>query len=106
MEIKSNSVVSRSSEFKVIDPKTGVVLSTILPYGSVLCWNMERRLRRTMICNWDPYNAVIVSEIDGKIEYTSISKKDLLTVKSWMSKTGFQEIVMIETKDKRIKSYS
>ena len=64
---KERVVVSRSSEFKVVDPKTGVALSTtILPYGSILKKFPGDKIKKgESICTWDPYNNVIINEEKG-----------------------------------------
>jgi hypothetical protein len=35
---------------------------------------MVNQLIREVICKWDPYNGVIVSEFTGKIAYEDLSK--------------------------------
>jgi DNA-directed RNA polymerase subunit beta' len=53
----------------VIDPNTKIVLNTNnIPYGSHLYVKEGAKIKAgDMICDWDPYNAVIVSEMAGKI---------------------------------------
>ena len=51
------------------------------------------------ICNWDPYNAVILSEFDGKIEYDAIIEGITFREES-DEQTGHREKVIIETRDK------
>ena len=55
-------VVSRSSEFKVMDPETNVALSTtVLPYGSVLFVKEGKKIKKdTAVCEWDPYNLSLI----------------------------------------------
>ena len=55
-------VVSRSSEFKVMDPETKVALSTtVLPYGSVLFVKDGKKIKKdTAVCQWDPYNLSLI----------------------------------------------
>ena len=61
-------VISRQSEFRIVDPKTEIVLYTHnLPYGSMLYMSDGAEVKKgDMICEWDPYNAVIISEHEGK----------------------------------------
>ena len=61
---KINVVISRTSEARIIDEKLGIVLSTNnIPYGATLYAESGKKIKKgAMICNWDPYNAVIVSE--------------------------------------------
>ena len=66
---KVNIVISRTSEIKVVDKKTGITLSTNnIPYGSHLLIKIKGAIKKgDVICQWDPYNGVIVSEFKGKI---------------------------------------
>jgi DNA-directed RNA polymerase subunit beta' len=98
---KSNVVIGRSAELRVVDPKTKIVLTTgNVPYGSqVYVSNGDLVKAGTLICDWDPYNAVIVSEFAGKIEYESLA--DGVTYREESDEqTGFAEKVVIETRDK------
>ena len=95
-------VVSRSAEFKVLDPETGVALSTtVLPYGSVLKkFSGHKILKGESICSWDPYNNVIISEDAGTIKFDAIEEG--VTYREELDEqTGFREIVITESKDKR-----
>ncbi len=69
-------VISRSTELKLVDDKTGITLSTNnIPYGSQLyVKNGDKVEKGTLICKWDPYNGVIVSEFTGKIAYEDIEQ--------------------------------
>jgi DNA-directed RNA polymerase subunit beta' len=62
-------VISRTSEIKLIDEKTGITLSTNnIPYGSTLFVKDGDKLKAgDVVCQWDPYNGVIISEFAGKI---------------------------------------
>ena len=95
-------MVSRSSEFKVVDPKTGVALSTtILPYGSILQKFLVTKSKKgDSICTWDPYNNVIINEEKGLIKFDMIEEG--VTYREELDEqTGFREIVITETKDKK-----
>ena len=99
---KETVVVSRSSEFKVVDPKTGVALSTtILPYGSILRkFSGDKIKKGESICSWDPYNNVIINEEKGLIKFEMIEEG--MTFREELDEqTGFREIVITETKDKK-----
>ena len=54
-----------------------------------------------MICEWDPYNAVIVSEISGKIEFIDITE-GVSYRKESDEQTGYQEKVIIDSRSKTI----
>lgn len=97
-----NIVISRTSEIKVIDEKTGLTLSTNnIPYGSTIFIKDGEKLKRgDVICKWDPFNGVIVSEFSGKIEFDNVEKGVNYLVEI-DEQTGFQEKVIIESKSKK-----
>ena len=100
---KIKMVISRTSEIRIIDEKLGIVLSTNnIPYGSTLYTEAGKKVKKgTKICDWDPYNAVIISEFDGKIAFQDIQEGLSYRVES-DEQTGFEEKVMIERKDKTL----
>ena len=95
-------VVSRSTEMKVIDPKTGITLnSSNLPYGSLLFVKDGQKVKKDdLICTWDPYNNVIISEAEGKVVFDAVEEGITYRVEQ-DEQTGFQEMVITETKDKK-----
>ncbi len=95
-------VISRTSEIKVIDPKTKIVLSTnLIPYGSQLFIKDGDKLKEDqVICQWDPYNGVIISEFAGKVKYENIEQGITYQVEI-DEQTGFQEKVISESRDKK-----
>lgn len=97
-----NIVISRTSEIKVIDDKTGLTLSTNnIPYGSTIFVKDGEKLKRgDVICKWDPFNGVIVSEFAGVIEFDNVEKGINYLVEI-DEQTGFQEKVIIESKSKK-----
>ena len=99
---KVDVVISRTSEVKIIDPDTGIVLSTNnIPYGSNLFVKSGDKIKKgTEICKWDPYNGVIISEFAGKVRYENIEQGVTYKVEI-DEQTGFQEKVISETKDRR-----
>ena len=100
---KIKMVISRTSEIRIIDEKLGIVLSTNnIPYGSILYIEAGKKVKKgTKICDWDPYNAVIISEFDGKVAFQDIKEGLSYRVES-DEQTGFEEKVMIERKDKTL----
>ena len=96
-------VISRTSEIKVVDAKTGIVLSTNnIPYGSQLfVKNGAKVIKDEVICQWDPYNGVIVSEFPGKIAYENIDQGVTYQVEI-DEQTGFQEKVISESRNKKL----
>ncbi|MDA8686369.1 DNA-directed RNA polymerase subunit beta' [Robiginitalea sp.] len=100
---KVDVVISRTSEIKIVDQKTGITLSTNnIPYGSFLFVKNGAPIKRgDVICQWDPYNGVIVSEFTGKIAYENIEQGVTFQVEI-DEQTGFQEKVISESRNKRI----
>ncbi len=95
-------VVGRSAELKITDDNTGIVLmSTNVPYGSELIIENNTKIKKgDVICKWDPYNAVIVSEVSGKVVYDNVIEG--ITYREEVDEqTGFTEIVIIESRDKK-----
>ncbi len=94
-------VVSRLSEVRFVDINTGIVLSAHnIPYGSKL-YAAEGDVVEPgkIIAMWDPFNAVIVTEVAGQVEFESVIDNVTYKVETDES-TGLHEIVIIESKDK------
>ena len=98
---KHKVVVSRLAEMRLIDPNTKIVLMTNnIPYGSKLFFNSGDLVKKgDVIIEWDPFNAVIVSEVSGKIEFESVIENVTYKVESDET-TGLKEKIIIESKDK------
>ena len=98
----SEIVVSRSAEAKVVDDTTGVVLSSsIIPYGASIFIKSGSVKEGDKICEWDPYNAVIISEVSGKVEFNDIVEGVSYRVES-DEQTGYQEKVIIDSRSKKV----
>ena len=98
-----NTVISRTCEIKILDKKSGVVLSTnIIPYGSTILIKDGQALKKgDVVCQWDPYNGVIISEFGGKIEYENIEQGITYQVEI-DEQTGFKEKVISESRNKKV----
>ncbi|MFM8431329.1 MAG: DNA-directed RNA polymerase subunit beta', partial [Bacteroidota bacterium] len=94
-------VIGRSGEARVVDVNTGTVLATAnIPYGSKLYIKDKTVVEKNaLICDWDPYNAVILSEFGGKVEFDAIEEGVTFREES-DEQTGYREKVIIETRDK------
>ena len=94
-------VVSRLAELKIIDKNTQIPLSThSIPYGSKLYVKNGEEIRKgKLICEWDPFNGVIITEFDGKIEFENLIEGITFREES-DEQTGYSEKVIIETRDK------
>ena len=98
-----NVVISRTSELKVLDTKTGLVLSTNnIPYGSFVYIKSGQKVKAdTLVCQWDPYNGVIISEFAGKVSFENIEQGVTYQVEI-DEQTGFQEKVISESRNKKV----
>jgi len=95
-------VVGRSAELKITDEKTGVVvMNANVPYASELLVSTNSKIKKgDVICKWDPYNALIVSEVAGKVVFEGIQEN--ITFREEIDEqTGFTEKVIIESRDKK-----
>jgi DNA-directed RNA polymerase subunit beta' len=96
-------VISRTSELKLVDAKTGIILSTNnIPYGSHIFVKPGAKVKKgDLICQWDPYNGVIISEFAGKVKYENIEQGITYQVEI-DEQTGFQEKVISESRNKKL----
>ena len=94
-------VVGRLAEMKLVDVNTGLVISNhAIPYGSKLFVKNGTEVKKgTLICEWDAYNAVIISEVGGKADFVNLEEGVTYREESDEA-TGFAEKVVIETRDK------
>ncbi|MBL6962566.1 MAG: DNA-directed RNA polymerase subunit beta' [Bacteroidetes bacterium] len=98
---KRKIVVSRSGEIRIIDTKMQVSIYTHnIPYGAILEVKDGDLVKKDQkLCSWDPYNALIISEFDGKIKFKHIIE-NITYREEADEQTGHKEKVLIETKDK------
>jgi DNA-directed RNA polymerase subunit beta' len=99
--VKTNIVVSRLAELRIIDKNTKIQLSSHnIPYGSKLFIENGQEVKKGMrICEWDPYNGVITTEFKGQISFEQVI--DGVTYREESDEqTGYKEKVIIETRDK------
>jgi DNA-directed RNA polymerase subunit beta' len=96
-------VLSRTCEIKILDEKTGIVLSSnIIPYGSTVFVKNGKKIKKgDVICSWDPYNGVIISEFGGNVHYENIEKGLTYQVEI-DEQTGFKEKVITESRNKKL----
>jgi DNA-directed RNA polymerase subunit beta' len=100
---KANVVIGRTGEMRLIDKTTNMSLATnIIPYGSTLRTADGSNLKKgDIICEWDPFNAVIISEISGKVAFEDIEQGITYRVEI-DEQTGFQQKVISETRNKKL----
>ena len=94
-------VVSRLVEMRVVDPNTKIILlSHNVPYGAKLYFNNNDKVNKgDLICEWDPFNAIIVSEATGRIKFENFIENVTYKVES-DEQTGLKEKVIVESRDK------
>jgi len=100
---KQTIVIGRTAEMRVVDKKSGLTVATNnIPYGSEIFKKPGEEVEKgDLICSWDPYNAVIVSEFGGKLAFESIQEG--ITYKEESDEqTGFREKVIIDNRDKTL----
>ena len=98
---KYQVVVGRLAEARIIDHNTGIALTTQnIPYGSKLFIPTGSDIKKgDKICEWDPFNAVIVSEVAGTVQFESMVEGSTYKVESDET-TGLLEKIITESKDK------
>ena len=96
-------VISRTAEIKILDAKTGITLSTTnIPYGSIIFDKERKTIKKgDAICQWDPFNGVIISEFGGKVKFDNLEQGINYAVEV-DEQTGFQEKVITDSKNKKI----
>ncbi len=96
-------VVSRMAEIRIFDENTNIQLTTYpIPYGSKLYFAEGDKISKgDLICEWDPYNAQIITEYSGRIEFSQLVEGITYKIEK-DEQTNYIEKVIIETKDKTI----
>ncbi|SEE59338.1 DNA-directed RNA polymerase subunit beta' [Prevotella aff. ruminicola Tc2-24] len=94
-------VVSRLGELRFVDPNTKIVLSTVnVPYGSSLYFrNGDEVAKGDKIAQWDPFNAVIVTEYAGRLKFNDVIEGVTFRAETDET-TGLTEKIVTESKDK------
>ena len=94
-------VVGRLAEVHFIDINTGIVLSSQnIPYGAQLFVGDKEKVEKgTMVAKWDPFNAVIVTELAGRIHFNDVIEGVTYRVEEDEA-TGLRERIIIEAKER------
>ena len=97
-----NIVISRQAEFRIVDPNTNITLYThALPYGATIFMENGATVKKgDLICEWDPYNAVVIAEHDGKAVYDSLIE-GVTYREERDEQTGLSERVVVESRDRK-----
>jgi DNA-directed RNA polymerase subunit beta' len=95
-------VISRSGEIRITDPENlRVFANHHIPYGAKIMVKDKQKIRKgDMICHWDIFNAVIISEFPGIVKYDSIEEGVTFRTER-DDQTGYEEKVIIESKNKK-----
>jgi DNA-directed RNA polymerase subunit beta' len=94
-------VIGRMAEMQIIDPNTNMVLtSASIVYGSKVFFKSGANIKKgDVICEWDPFNAVIVNEVGGKLKFNNLVEG--VTYRNEVDETsGNSEKIVIESKDR------
>jgi DNA-directed RNA polymerase subunit beta' len=96
-------VVGRLAELKIVDPNTKIALTNAnIPYGAKLfVKNGQTVAKGDRICEWDPFNAVIITEVSGRVEMDGVVE-NVTFKKESDETTGLEERIIIESKDKTL----
>ncbi len=94
-------VIGRSAEMRIIDETRGISLASHnIPYGSNLFFKAGDKVKKgDVICVWDPYNAVIISELGGKLAFNNVIENKTFRIES-DEQTGYYEKVIVESRQK------
>ncbi len=92
-------VIGRSAELKIIDEKTSVALfSANIPYGAKLYFKHGDHVKKgDIIADWDPFNAVIISEVAGKIDFQDIIENVTYRVET-DEQAGTHDKIIVESR--------
>jgi len=98
---KQTIVIGRTGEVRIVDVANDRLLITNnIPYGSNLKVKDGQKIAKgDVICTWDPFNAVIISEVSGRVKFENVIEGVTFREEA-DEQTGHREKVVIETKDK------
>jgi len=98
---KNQVVIGRTGELRIMDVKNDRLLITNnIPYGATLNVKDGQKVSKgDIICTWDPFNNVIMAEINGTIRFDNVIEGVTYREES-DEQTGHREKVVIETRDK------
>lgn len=101
-DTKKGIVLSRTGELQIRDKETNRLLSTThIPYGADIFVKENQEVKKgELICQWDPFNALIISEFSGDLVFDSIEEGVTFRVER-DEQTGFEEKVIVESKKRK-----
>jgi len=94
-------VIGRLAEMRITDPHTGMMLTNAnIPYGAKLYFNNGDTVTKgDVICEWDPFNALLISEVGGKIVYSNLIEGVTFRV-DVDEQSGLQDRIIVESRDR------
>ncbi|MFN0204273.1 MAG: DNA-directed RNA polymerase subunit beta', partial [Bacteroidia bacterium] len=99
---EENVVISRAGKVRIIDAENRIVFTNKVPYGSTLFVTHGQQVTNAnLICSWDPYNSLILSEVIGTVLFKDI-KENINLQTDTDETTGNSERVVIESRDKTL----
>ncbi|SHF70908.1 DNA-directed RNA polymerase subunit beta' [Flavisolibacter ginsengisoli] len=98
---KIQVVIGRTGEARIMDTKNDRLLITNnIPYGATLSVKDGQQVKKgDIICTWDPFNNVIIAEINGTLKFENVLEGITFREEA-DEQTGHREKVVIETRDK------
>ncbi|MDG2369502.1 MAG: DNA-directed RNA polymerase subunit beta' [Flavobacteriales bacterium] len=95
-------VIGRAGEMRLLNNVGNVIMTNNIPYGSQFFVSNKKKLKKgDLICKWDPYNAVILTELEGVVEFENLVE-GFTYREEQDEQTGFTEIVIKENRDKKM----
>jgi DNA-directed RNA polymerase subunit beta' len=94
-------VIGRLAEMRITDPNTGMMLTNAnIPYGAKLYFESGAKVTKgDVICEWDPFNALLISEVGGKVAYANLIEG--VTFRTDVDEqSGLQDRVIVESRDR------
>ncbi len=98
-----NVVISRTGEVRIVEGTKIVktLSSSYIPYGSTIYVKEGQEITKNdLICDWDPFNAVIISEYGGTAQFDAVEEGVTFRTER-DDQTGYEEKVVIESRNKR-----
>ncbi len=98
---KVQIVIGRTGEVRIIDAKNDrLMITNNIPYGATMNVKDGQKVSKgDILCTWDPYNNVIMAEINGTLKFENVIEGVTYREES-DEQTGHREKVVIETRDK------
>jgi DNA-directed RNA polymerase subunit beta' len=98
-----NVVISRTGEVRIVEGTKIIktLSSSYIPYGSTIYVKEGQEVTKNdLICDWDPFNAVIISEYGGSAQFDAVEEGVTFRTER-DDQTGYEEKVVIESRNKR-----